>query len=299
MACLALSVLCAQGAAVAANATPSLHVLHEMRDRLKLEGQNKHLQFICRQTVLHEDPEAAARNVTPLPAAANTMYYREESFFDGQREAHYVTSQTVRMSADCKPMLERSFTVKISNGCIEHLSGSNGIVGSDGKSGSTPHVDKQAPLEPGDKGTCPRGEKSDASQWLAMAQELPADTINGQQCVWQQDMMLKVVGKAPPARPLDKRTLDQCLWRQQPWYAGMKGRPVVIAAGSAHTGAPAAQRARDAAEAGYESATPVSTPVLVESGVAISSDRFSLDAANSFVKQPALVPATAVNLEMK
>lgn len=273
-------------------------MLHEMRDRLKLEGENKNSQMSCRQLVLHEDAETAERNVTPLPAAANTKYFREESFFDGQREAHYVTRQLIRMSADCKPMLERWFDVTIMNGCAEYMKGTSGVLGEDGKRTNSPHVDREAPLEPGQRATCPR-DKSDAGRLLKLAEELPPETINGQQCVWQQDLMMKVVGAPSPAKSIDKRGMDQCLWRKQPWYAGMKGRPVVIAAGSAHTRSPVAQRMRDAAEGGYDAATPVSTPVLVESGTTIAAERFSLDAANSFVKQPALVPASAVNLEMK
>ncbi|MEK8034075.1 hypothetical protein AACH06_24895 [Ideonella sp. DXS29W] len=290
--------LAAAQVAVAADEPVRLHVMHEIRDRLKLEGMNRHLQILCRQRVFNEEWEVAESKLISLPPAPNSVYYREESYFDGPREAHYATFQIIAMSADCRPMLDRSLSVKILNGCVEYISGANGASGSGDKPGGGVNLNRDAPLEPGSRPTCTRGDKADWGRMAELTSAVPVETIGGHACVWNSDLLSKILGAPVSPKPIDRRVMDLCLWREQPWYGAVKNRPVVIAVGSAHTAVAPAVRAPDVALAGLDGLTPVSTPVVVQAGATPPADRFTVEGARRFLSQPRLVPATAENLQL-
>lgn len=299
MAC-ALSAASAAGAEALAVSGGPLHIVHEIRDRVKLEGQSRNLQVNCRQVRYKEDALTAERNMQPLPAAPDATYWRIESFFDGEREARYSTSQIVRVDADCKPQLLRNYAVDIHDGCTQSVRGAGGVVDGDGRVKPPDALEITGPIEPGGSPTCPSRKPVNNERLLKAASEVPVETLNGYRCIWLQDVLQRLLGAPVKAKTLDQRGLaDLCLWSSQPWYLANRGRPVVISMGTAHTARPRDIRTEEAALAGLDGVSPMSTPIRVEHGAKIDPRHFSATEAEAFIRQPVLVTPTAATLEMR
>lgn len=281
----ALSTL--PGLAAAAE-PPPVQVRLEQRDPDGVVGSNRVLQLEClgRQGVAGEAAEA---RIVPVPPAVLQAFVnrRIERLFDGPRQAEYDTRQALGIAPgakDCRPMIVRSYSVRLSVGCELEVVGNSAQA----QAGLPPAPASFTQGKP--EGRTPTCSGRNARERKGGYDGLPVLRINGVPCVSTQDALQRAMGQTPADKPWAERHGDTCLWADMPLYAQQPGRQVVVA--TADLRAPAERaavlaQARTAGTAGQTAMLPAS---LRQDP--IDAARFTPATAQAFVRQATEVPLT-------
>lgn len=294
---LAVAVVCAWaslgGPAAAAPPERSIRVVLEMVDVDSAKFLNQTAQLACWSEHGVFGDEALAK-VQPLPAALQKRFVttQQELLFDGPRQAEYTVHQQLWVppgSRDCKPVLYRSYSAQVSNGCELEVTGTSDAPDPAGGPVEAPSVQQERGA-PGRTPTCPR--KGEAREPVSSYAGLPVDQIKGLPCVWMGDIVRRAAGQAVRALPRGQRVGDSCLWAEEPYYRGESGRLVMVAHADHAT---AAQRAELTDPVNGSPVAYVELlPVRLEQGP-VPAQRFSVDAVRRFVHQPAQHPLSTAS----
>ena len=274
---------------------PPLQLRLEQRDPDSVVGSNRVLQLEClgRQGVAGDAAEA---RVLPLPPAVLQAFVsrRIDRLFDGPRQAEFDTQQALTIAPgakDCRPMIVRSFTVRLAVGCELDVQGQSAQA----LPGLPPAPASFTQGKPeGRTPTCPG---RNARERKGGYEGLPVLRINGVPCVSTQDAIKRAMGQTPADAPWAERHGDTCLWAEMPLYSQQPGRQVVVATADLRAPAERAAVLAQARATGTQGQTAL-LPVSLRQEP-IDAARFTPAAAQAFVRQATDMPLTEANAGLR
>lgn len=234
----------------------------------------------------------AGEPALPDAALAKVVYNQEESFFDGDRRASYVTRRFILAdrSSSCAPYLLVQREVTIVDGCGTRITGGSGNGLNISPMPEPPPWKPEVRVESTGRGgdSCVRKRRKP----MPIA-GLPTDAAgNGPACIWQSRMFAAAFADLPHA-PLPEpgagpsaKGLDFCLYAALPYYApAHAAEEMVVLRTHAGTAAPADPAALAAASGGHSEFETDTRLQSFESGGAPQA-KFDKAAADAFVRLP-------------
>jgi len=235
---------------------------------------------------------AGGEPALPDAALAKVVWFQDESFFDGDRSASYVTRRYILAdrSSSCAPYLLVQRDVTILDGCGTRLSGGSGNDLNVNQMPEAPPWSPEVRSESVGRGgdSCVRKRRKPLS-----TAGLPTDSSgNGPACIWQSRLLGAMLADLPNARPPEPgsgpsaKGLDFCLLATLPYYASAHAKEQMVVLRT-HAGgtAPANESALAAASGGHSVFEADTRLQSFESGGA-PQPRFDKAAADAFVRLP-------------